>query len=229
MRRKVVVDLVVFGERLKVRTASPDIYVAMETLGGEFGVLSSLRFDAAPFIIDAGGYIGTAAIALKKDFPSSLIICIEPSRENFQLLQENIDGHSGIFAIHGALVQDGGPSSVYLRESATGPWGFETGSFGDDCTEKVGTVTFGHLLSRFEQARVSICKMDIEGGEEPLLEEFQGWLHSVDALAIELHDRKRPGIQRLFEEATAHRFNLRLPGEKVLSISPSYLSKIVCA
>lgn len=224
IRRRVVLDLVIHGECIQIRTATPDIYVAMETLGAEFEILAALRFDSAPFIIDAGAYIGTAAIALKKIFPKSVVICVEPSQDNFQFLQRNTERFPGVFVIRGALVQDGGPQKVHLHNSKTGPWGFEVLDRADAAAEEVDTVTLRQLLERFEQGKVNICKMDIEGSEEPLLAMYEGWLDYVDALAIELHDRKRPGIQSLFDKATAKRLNLKLPGEKVLSLSPDYLA-----
>lgn len=227
--RRSVIDLVINGVRIRIRTATPDIYVGMETLGGEFEILSSLRFEKAPFIVDAGAYIGTAAIALKNMFPESVVVCIEPSQDNFKILQKNTEGYPDLFVIQGALVQEGGPQKVHLHDSKTGPWGFEVLDHSDATAEEVDTVTFPHLIERFGQTNINICKMDIEGSEEPLLATFKEWLHNVDALAIELHDRKRPGIQSLFDIATVDRFNLKLPGEKMLSISPKYISTLSVA
>ena len=66
--------------------------------------------------------------------------------------------------------------------------------------------------------------MDIEGAELELLENPESWLDHTDVLAIELHERKRNGIDQAFQNANVKRFALPLPGEKVLSLSHAYLA-----
>ena len=226
--RQKVVPVYLFGRRLHVRTATPDLYVATETLGSEFDALSDLPFsDSSLFIIDAGGYIGTASIALKSLFPDSVIVCLEPSSENFALLKRNTEGIKSIHPINAALVNEGMPNELYLAESSTGPWGFEVIETASATTEPIQTTTVAKIMQDFEVSRVHICKMDIEGGEYALLQNPEVWLDCVDALAIELHERKRSGIELLFRRATAARLNLRLPGEKILSLSHEYLSGLL--
>ena len=218
-------DVQVCKEKLRIRTATPDLYVALESLGPELQFLQSLRFEDKPVILDAGGYVGTATLALRRYFPDSVIVCVEPSAENFQLLQRNLSGLDDVHLIYGALVGEGAPEEVFIHESDTGPWGFEVFDSPGEKVEAVPTVTMGQIMERCETDRISICKMDIEGSEEPLLRQADTWFEKVDALVIELHERKRPGIANLFEEASANRLNLPLPGEKILSLSKSYLSR----
>lgn len=218
------------GHLLNVRTATPDLFVALETLGSEFQMLANLEFGQAPaFIVDAGGYIGTASIALKTLFPNSTIVTIEPSSSNFEVLKKNIEPHENIHAINAALVDDEALEEIYLVDSVTGPWGFEISDTPGQNAEVVKTVTFSRLMKQFDVSRVQICKMDIEGAELELLENPGSWLDHTDVLAIELHERKRNGIDQAFRNANRKRFALPLPGEKVLSLSHRYLAGLADA
>ncbi len=218
------------GQQLHVRTATPDLFVAMETLGSEFQMLANLKFGQQPvFIVDAGGYIGTASIALSELFPRSIIVTMEPSSSNFEVLQKNIEPHENIHAINAALVEDETLEEIYLVDSVTGPWGFEISDKPGQNAEAVKTTTFTKIMKQFDVSGVQICKMDIEGAEFELLQSPESWPDHTDVLAIELHERKRNGIDQAFQAANAKRFALPLPGEKMLSMSHAYLAGLANA
>ena len=64
-------EIDVAGVRLSVRRNTHDLETATSCLSGEFDLLGTLfKKTLFNFIIDAGGYIGTAAIALARMFPS---------------------------------------------------------------------------------------------------------------------------------------------------------------
>ena len=46
--------------------------------------------------------------------------------------------------------------------------------------------------------------MDIEGSERGVLANSSTWIDRVDALVVELHDRKAPGCTAAFETAAPH-------------------------
>ncbi|WP_110281027.1 FkbM family methyltransferase [Loktanella sp. PT4BL] len=225
LRIERIVGIKYKGTQLRVRTSSPDIYVAMETLGGEFDSIVDLPLSDPLFIVDAGGYIGTASLALNSLFPSATIISIEPSPENFELLKANTRSIPNIHAVNAALVEDGGPNTVGLAKSNTGHWGYQASSDTPVEHVQIPTTTIAKILSEYDRDQLDICKMDIEGGEAPLLRAPRDWLERVDVLIIELHERKRPGIERDFKTATSARLNFQLPGEKVLSISQHFLMR----
>jgi hypothetical protein len=61
-------------------------------------------------------------------------------------------------------------------------------------------VTAGDLIEEYGLDRVNLFKIDIEGAEYEVFSDpgSSEWLTSVDAIAIELHDRFRPGCSRAF-------------------------------
>lgn len=213
------------GNSLLLRTASPDFYVALETLGPEFAMLKGIPFVKRKlFIIDAGGYIGTAALALKKVFPESTVVTIEPFSKNFELLSKNIKNDHGIIAINAALVPENGPKEVYLEGGSTGYWGMSTSNSNSQNSERVETISIEKILREYGTSEIDVLKMDIEGAEFELLCGNTDWLKNTKILMIELHERKKNGIEEAFNIACLDRFSLPLPGEKVLSISSAFVS-----
>jgi FkbM family methyltransferase len=213
------------GENVLMRPDTNDLRVAWASLGGEFKPV----FAARPvlkhyFIIDAGGYIGTSAIALARRYPDALIVSIEPDRENFASLVHNTRTFPNVVAIHAALVPSEG--DVTLFDRGTGPWGFTTVADPEDAPDatvrgQVPGVTIDGLLKRFDKNGIDILKLDIEGGEHALLNEKPAWLSKTDVIYTELHDRIVPGCSATYSRATYGRDNRPVGwgSEKVLSIT----------
>lgn len=218
-----------FGIRVKpwqrdllVRTASPDIRVALSCLGGEFDeLITAVPTIRHPFIIDAGGYIGTAAIVLAEAYPGATVVSLEPSKANFALLKRNVAGYKNIVPLNKALAPE--PGVTTLKNRGTGQWGFTIVSKPDDnpsseAMEQVECVTIGMLMKQFGAAGIGVLKLDIEGGERALFSADTGWIEQTEAICIELHDRIVEGCSDTFEEVTRGRRNIKMQGEKYLSL-----------
>ena len=58
------------------------------------------------------------------------------------------------------------------------------------------------LMLRFGLDRVGLLKLDIEGAEADLFEgDYRDWLHSVDAIAVEIHEGFRSGARKAVLDA----------------------------
>lgn len=229
MRRKTPVKLKLYGEELFVRTSSPDLSVALSSLGGEFDVLAnSYPQNFAGLIVDAGGYIGTAAIALSRLYPNSTIVTIEPSTENFEVLVSNIAYRKSIHAVNAALVPDSFVGKVTLRNRGTGDWGFTIVEKPRDregiFIEDVATISIEGLMKTFGFEDVMIIKMDIEGAELDLLR-HSSWLAKTGVLMIELHERIVEGVTELFFKSNADRQVNKSDGEKYVSTDKRLLNE----
>lgn len=212
----------VLGFDILMRPGTTDLEVACESLGGELEpAISYLPSDFSGVIIDAGGYIGTSALKLAKAFPKATVFVLEPSEANFAVLEENVRALSNITPVKAALSAQSG--SEVMRDRGTGPWGFTIVADPADTSEtyelnSTKTYSINAFLEKMDIKDVGIFKVDIEGGEAALLSRPQPWLSQTDLLVIELHEWIVPGVARAFEEATRGRGNLKLPGEKYLSI-----------
>ena len=219
--KRKLVKLVIKGHTIAVRKGTPDLGVAVSCLNGEFEILRYLlpeNYDGT--IIDAGGYIGTATIALKDIFPSAKMLVIEPSSENLEVLKENVANLQGVKIVHGALVGTS-ETSIQLNNRGTGEWGFTvvakpTDSPNASFLQETSALRISDLVS--EDERIGLLKLDIEGAELSLLEHDMDSLRNVDAVFAELHDRITPGCVDKFFEFSKDRILIKDKGEKYLSV-----------
>lgn len=195
--------------------------VARSCLFGEFdAAIEATRPLQHNFIIDAGGYIGTAAVAMARAFPNATIVTLEPSITNFNVLSKNVAPFKNIVAMNKAL----GPTetTMMLRDRGTGGWGFTLVERPSDSADAaplhtIEVTTIPALTKTFAAPGIDLLKLDIEGGEYALLKERPAWIDSTRVIFAELHERIIPGCEEVFYHAMKGRSN-RTSGEKVLSI-----------
>lgn len=217
-----LIKLRIGRHRIAIRVGSPDLQVALSCFQGEFdevfAAVPNLRY---PLIIDAGGYIGASAIVFAEQYPDAKVLSLEPSSENFKLLQRNTLSYSNVIAINKALAPVAG--SQPLRNRNTGQWGYTIVATPEDARqaevlEAVDCISIESLLSEFGFDGIGILKLDIEGGEYALFNSASEWLPRVQALCIELHDRIVPNCSEVYSRAVEGRKNFRMHGEKYASI-----------
>lgn len=204
-----------------IRKGTPDLSVAVTSLKGEFDIL---RYILPPgysgTIVDGGGYIGTAAIALHRLYPEASVISIEPSRSNFEILKLNTAIYPKIEVIHGALIGSD-DLTIQLFDPGKREWGFTTtkthsGSEFAPLVETVKTIRLHEIISTYGE--IGILKLDIEGGELDLFQNAQEDLAAVEAVIVELHDLFVPGCREAFWASAKDRVVVKDSGEKFLSI-----------
>ncbi len=217
-----LVSLKVGGITVAVRKGTPDIRVAISCLKkNEFSKLGEyLHSGYSGNIIDAGGYIGTAAIALSLLFPRAKVISIEPSLENLEVLKKNVSPFKNISVIHGALVARKA-STVVLRDRGTGQYGYTAVALPSDnrsaiCIEHCPAVTFESL--GFNASEIGILKLDIEGGELELFSKNLDFLKEITIVAAELHDRIAPGCTAAFLNFSRQRTIFHAGNEQYFSV-----------
>lgn len=219
---KTVMKIRIGGTKLAVRSRTHDLEVAMTSLGGEFDSLEGLLpRQFAGTVIDAGGYIGTASLSLRRLFPRAKIVCIEPSSENLKILRYNLRNETNLEIIHGTLMGQRG--DVQLSDIGTGEWGYSASPLSDSSrltTELLETVP-GLSLSDLgvNSENFGVLKLDIEGGEMDLLTHGKEGLNQILIIIAELHDDVVPGCSEASFGLSASRQLVATPGEKWLSLS----------
>lgn len=217
------VRVVIRGHAIRIRASSNDLSIALQTLCGEFAeVIARVPVLKHGLIIDAGGYLGTAAIVVAEAYPDATVVTIEPSPENFALLEANTAAYPNIRALNKALGATAG--LIELKDRGRGHAGLTIVETPDDnrASKTIGSVeiiTITHILAEFGFAGIDIAKIDIEGGEVELLSGNLRWFDATTAVCIELHDRIVAGCSKSWDDATAGRVNSKLDGEKYLSIA----------
>lgn len=193
----------------------------MTCLGGEFEVLRHLLpRDYDGVIVDAGGFIGVSALALRGLFPAARLIVVEPSERNIEVLKRNASGLDRIEIVYGALV--GRDVDVLsLKNRGTGECGFTVvDSPGDRSDAEAIQQTPAYTLSRLgvELSEIGLLKLDIEGGEHDILANDAASISQIPIVFAELHDRIVPGCTDLFMVFARNRVVVKDKGEKYLAI-----------
>jgi FkbM family methyltransferase len=222
--RKKLVPVQYAGNRLVVRTCSPDMIVAFWCLeGDEFKILKELLGNVKA-IIDGGSYIGISALALSNMFPESRIFAIEPDPENYDLLVRNTADTPNIIPINRALMAES--RCVTLFDTDNGEWGFSTVSeVGGVKRAEIPGLSVADVIKEFKLDRVDVLKLDVEGAEKAILENSNDWIESVAVIYAELHERLVPGTSKAFFRATEGFEDVRTKGEKVCTINRKLLAR----
>ena len=147
-------------------------------------------------IVDAGAHIGMASVLFALRYPRARIIAIEPEPSNFAALVRNTAPFKTITPIQAALWRDDG--EVTLGPSSAHPKGafqiVENGS------QRVRAIKMDTLIRETGIASIDLLKVDIEGAEIEVFESCH-WIRNVRVIAIELHDRVRPGCSSVVKNA----------------------------
>jgi FkbM family methyltransferase len=136
-------------------------------------------------ILDLGANIGISTLFFRSVFPEAYVIAVEPDPTQFRRLELNVGGDSQVLAIRAAATPHSGPVAFYQavegwRSSLERPDGIGA------VQTSVPGLTVEDLLARAGVDHVDLVKVDIEGGEWPLLE--QGALQdATDLITGELH------------------------------------------
>lgn len=222
-RRGKLLKLNVHGFDVTVRKGTPDLGVALLSLGTELLPVSELlprEFDGV--IIDGGGYIGTAALRLAQLYPQATVVTIEPSSRNLAVLERNVATTSNIKVIKGALGGESG-ATLTLRNRGTGEWGFTVVGRPADRPdageiETVPCFTIEDIAAMFPDKPIGVLKLDIEGGEKAVFDRSEAALAKIPVIFAELHERIAPGCRAGFDRICSGRWLVCTSGEKYLAL-----------
>ena len=203
------------------RPRSPDLSVLMAYKSGELNVLKHLLPENYNgIIIDAGGYIGTSAIALHDLFKKATVKVLEPSKANLDVLNANTNDIDNIEVIPGALVGSD-QQIVKLFDRGQGEWGFtitKTEAQNPDAliVNDAKAYRISDLVN--DVGEIGILKLDIEGGELDILNNDIDTLNVIPIIIAELHDDISPGTKEKFFQFSQNRILIKDNEEKYLSI-----------
>lgn len=198
-----------------VRLGNTDLRTLCHVLcqrGYEFPFL----IGASPsWIVDAGANTGIATVFFAEHFPEAIIVAIEPDLDNFKMLQENTSRYGQrVHCVRAALWSHRG--SVDVIDPGSGAWSMRVQESTGEVAKlnrRVLALTVDDIVEQFSIDRINILKMDIEGGESEVFQDASSWIGSVDAIAIELHDRHVPGCSERFQRATSEFAQSAVKGE----------------
>lgn len=195
------VNLPVDNQKVDValRRNSSDVLVFEQIiLNKEYGVVTELLKEKklpCNRIIDAGANIGLTSIFFKGVFPEATIFAIEPNKETFQVLKQNIKENplSSVVLSNSALWNKS-TNLIPVRDFRDGlDWSFTLKEKDqvEVSEESFPTITIPEIMEKMGWEEIDLLKIDIEGGEAKLFEnknEVKQWINKVNAIVIEIHD-----------------------------------------
>lgn len=143
------------------------------------------RFSCAspnPLIIDCGANIGLSVIYFKHQSPNARIIAFEADPNIFQLLRKNIDTFRfNDTTLYQAAVWHRNGEVMFCCDGGVG------GQVADGRTTRALTTVPAIRLKDFLDQDIALLKIDIEGGELPVLSDCRDQLTRVARIFLEYH------------------------------------------
>lgn len=192
-------------------------------------VMSLQEPDSIQYIIDAGGNIGLTSLYLKKRFPKSKIIILEPDKENSNAIRDNmrLNDISDIIELNAALWHKN--EDLVIDHSFRGgvEWSLAVKPKKYIEDESVKAVTLLDLLAEHRFPHIDILKMDIEGAERHVFEDPEinkMILSQVKYIAIEIHDEFK--IRKyLVDQFESNGFKCKEYGETLVGYNTTLVDK----
>ncbi len=170
-------------------------------------------------IIDAGANIGLASVYFSYKYPQSNIVAIEPSKENFEILSQNITPYPNVKAfckglwnkdVHLAITNTDGVKNAFMVAETTA-----------DNPNAIPAICIPTIMKEQSWERIDLLKIDIEGSEKEVFESnYEKWLPKTRAVVIELHDNMKRGTSKsVFKAISQYNFSFDMKDENLIFIN----------
>lgn len=177
-------------------------------------------------LIDAGANIGYATIYLQQKINFDKIICIEPSKGNFEILKKNIellDLENEALFLNRALADKEGVRFNISNDFRDGKdWSFTTKE--SDSGEIQG-ITLNEIVKKNNLQEITLLKIDIEGAERFIFQNSTdlSFLKITKVIVLEIHDEFniRENIYQILKN---NNFMLIESGESTIGVNKKYFN-----
>ncbi|KAA9034601.1 FkbM family methyltransferase [Ginsengibacter hankyongi] len=163
-------------------------------------------------ILDCGANIGLAALYFNYRYPYTLIYCFEPEHSNYKLLRQNVGAYSNIKTYEHAIWTD--TEKLYLNLNNPND-SFTVSDKNNDDVVRINAVSLNDFLLENQIDKIDLLKLDIEGAELPLFSKNLDWIHKVDVIIVEIHERINPGSTQYINDLLTPYFAISYTGEYV--------------
>lgn len=186
--------------RIEIRARSSDVGVFIQVFGEHQAGFPVA--DDPLVIVDAGANIGLTAAVFATRFPRARVLALEIDASNFSLLRRNTGPYPNIEPLHKGLWAH--RTRIRVANPEAESWAFTASEAKESDNASIEALGVADILADFHLPRIDILKVDIEGGE---YEVFSGgvedWIDRVGMIAVEVHDRFRPGCTESIRNALA--------------------------
>lgn len=168
-------------------------------------------------IIDGGGNIGLAAILFANKYPNAKIVTIEPESSNFTILQKNISPYANITALKAGIWSKS--SFLNITNPGSGKWAFIIEETNEPGQNSIKGISINDIITECGWKNADVIKLDIEGSEKEVFDNFGPWLNTAKAVIIETHDWIKANCSKAVEKAISnYNFKTSQKGENTVYI-----------
>jgi FkbM family methyltransferase len=139
-----------------------------------------------PLVIVCGANTGLSAIFFVLLFPQALVVAMEPSDDNFEMLQRNVGFYPSIIPMQTGVWD----KNCHLRiaNPNADPLEYQTVECDPGERDALAALTMDDILMRFPDGELLLIKIDIEGSEQALFRSHTDWIERTPLMIVELHD-----------------------------------------
>jgi FkbM family methyltransferase len=162
-------------------------------------------------IIDCGANIGLASLFFLSKFPNARIIAIEPERNNFDLLKQNLQFFPGVTCINKGVWNRN--AILEITNYSRGEAGFIVSETQQKSDKSIPATSISEIIEEFGFKEIQILKIDIEGSEEQVFQDEPQWLDQVKMIFCEIHENMKPGLTQKIRSMLSLQFICSVQGE----------------
>jgi FkbM family methyltransferase len=180
------------GIIIKIRnTPSTDIHIFTEIWINKEYSKKEFEIKNSDVIIDIGSHIGIFALWVFQNCKNGKIICVEPEKNNFKILNENIlkNKISNIVCYNAAGSKDLRKIKISKSEKDSASHSiFNEGKEFFECN----TITLEKIFNENKITKCDLLKLDCEGAEfEILLNLESKFFEKIEKICLEYHRNKK--------------------------------------
>jgi FkbM family methyltransferase len=167
-------------------------------------------------IIDGGANIGLASVYFAHLYPDATIVAVEPSQENYKVVEKNIVNFSNVKAKLGGIWNDNKHLAIVNTKDNDNAFMVEEV---DAATPgSIPAYSIGSIMQEMNWPAIDLLKLDIEGSEKEVFEKnYESWLPHTKMIIIEVHDHMRKGAAKsVFTATNKYNFSFSMNHENLI-------------
>lgn len=174
------------GRNINLVMRAQDLPIFYEIFQDEvYQLPAAIHWPVGSLILDIGSHIGLfSAYVLNRYDPAASIRAVEPSPNNFRLLEANVSHYDQVKAQQEAVVATVKGKAFLQTDRLSYNHQINTDKSGTE----VETIAIASLLNHYAPSeKIFLLKMDVEGMEISLIPELLLYKNQIQYLLIEIH------------------------------------------
>lgn len=155
------------GGTLRIRSAPMDMHILHRVLGRDEYALDAFSPGSFDVVVDVGAHLGFFAIRAAP--LARRVISLEPSEENFEILQRNVSHLPNVTPVRAAVAPQPGELAFHVSAIPSASSLYPVARHPVKEVRTVRGLTLEDVFREHGVERCDLLKIDVEGAEYPIL------------------------------------------------------------